>query len=118
MTERTDSLLSLAELRRLGEGGEISNVTSDGTEIVWCGEQDGEYVGWIPRDLAEAKGYAPERWGDEQLLALVEVAEAAKALVEDTANGGTQHVREGDCGDSGCRYASCKLARSLAKFSW
>lgn len=117
MSEQTEETLSLAELRRLGEGGEIT-YTADGTEIVWCGEQDGEYVGWMPRESAEAKSYTVGRWGDPNLLALVEVAEAAKALVAVAANGGTQHVREGDCGDSSCGYASCKLARSLARFTW
>lgn len=37
---------------------EVSDTLEDGTEIVFCGEdKNGEYIGWTPRDRAEANGY-------------------------------------------------------------
>ena len=49
------SVLDAAE--KVVEVREIADVMGNGTEIVFCGEQDGEYVGWIERESAAAKGY-------------------------------------------------------------
>src|SRR4051812_7324968 len=47
----------LDAIRARAESVEVTSTASDGTEIVYCGTQDGEYVGWTPRENAEANGY-------------------------------------------------------------
>jgi hypothetical protein len=69
---RLVELAESARLRRRAEGFAIVDTMKDGTEIWFCGEVDGEYVGWMPRKLAEARGYEPNRTEpDADLLALL-----------------------------------------------
>lgn len=71
----------LAELRRESSGRAITRQMRDGEEIVYCENHDGEYIGWTPRERAERMGYTVSRTTrQEDILALIEVAEAAHGL--------------------------------------
>ena len=78
MSER-ESLFSLVRLRRRNASVEIGYIDKTfGEEIVWCGEQNGEYVGWTPKESALARGYEPHRTdSDPAVAALIDAVEAA-----------------------------------------
>jgi hypothetical protein len=59
-------------------------------EFVFCGEVDGEYVGWYPREDADAKGYNYRAPADEAIAALLKATDLAWAAVAanyDTSGG-------------------------------
>lgn len=73
------------------------------------------------RDIARSE--AGEWMGGEigyarATLTLIEAAEAAQGLIEDTLKGGSQTLRLEECGDSSCDYDSCRLARALAQINF
>lgn len=84
MGRGSEPTISLFELREQASSREIATTASDGSEIVWCGEGPDGYIGWTTRERAEANGYEIHQTASNpELLALIEVAEAALRLVAD-----------------------------------
>lgn len=70
----------LERIEEAAKGVLLISTMRDGEEIVFCGEVDGEYVGWTPREFADLRGYSYRADPNPELLALVEVVRAAREV--------------------------------------
>lgn len=74
----------IAELRWRGSSKELKSPhkDADGTEYVFCGEVDGQYVGWHERLDAIEKGYSFHSQEDPFLLEAADALERAEAVAQ------------------------------------
>lgn len=72
----------LDKIEEEAQGVLLISTMKDGEEIAFCGEVDGEYIGWTPRATADRNGWSYRAQPQPALLALVEVVRAAREFVE------------------------------------
>lgn len=78
MTYRRDGSLFLEVLRQEAAGALLITKRDGEEDIVFCGEQDGEgYVGWTPRERADANGWSYKAAPNLEIAALLVVTDLA-----------------------------------------
>lgn len=104
------------KLRQRAASIEVASTMRDGTEIVFCGDVGGEYVGWTPRETAETHGY-PVRYTpeDSELLALLEETERYRLALEQIAETSRWYADNGQRLAHEVDHALCVEIVSLAE---